>query len=800
MQPFTALHPVLGPSCSTIRGPFAGTREIKQGCNTWAHTVAFQPQGTFRCRLDGGKSATKHRGKRVLIRCSRGMDKKLGCPFRLTFEQAEVGGYFLSQAVIGHAEECRDPLATPAEMLAQGNFDIPQHLLDEGIRLKRSGFSTGLVNKHLMQVAAAEGMEQPTWRYDHLDRALEKALPDTTCYDAEGVLQWLVDRDRNHGLHSAWTLDDGAHLSRIFYEVDGGREEWRRAESGMRLTLYDTTHGTNIYSMKLGCFTAVNAMNHTILLAVSLIKREDAKTFVWVFEQFKTAFGCEPDTLLTDGDLAMAAAAKFSFPGSRHLLCIWHLTENLMTHAIRLFPPSGKDSHVIKRKRFKDAFRRIMTDGGLGTVTSDEYFNTLWDALMEAAGIDKEPPADVIFDVEMPAADAAAADADITRPSEGAVKTTFEEMYESAEEDLRADPRDADLTLHNRAAKRRKKSAEHLVWEWLAVMKGMKEKWARVYTIDAPTRGNFVTNRAEGWHKDLKQGLGSTKKLLVLVKHIDTLRKFMDGRRRVKTEVRRRDQEMKRDGYPPALESIRKLVSPSAFEKMMEGWADSEGWVCREILEEETEGGADEQDNATHPAPLRRFRVGTKADVDKGRAVVASLTTCSARCMTNMGLPCRHVMRVHKKLDMETMSLDLVHPFWRTGDGVGDEEEESESDDGDYYDAPAAVDFEAGETPVEPEEAPRGEMIGRDDRFRAVMQACRGLAEVGKRSRPAFEDVIGGVEELIAQLDEKHSRRREGTRAAGKDPITGEMVMNPTQEKKGRGRTQTKRKRGAGGR
>ena len=47
------------------------------------------------------------------------------------------------------------------------------------------------------------------------------------------------------------------------------------------------------------------------LLAVSIAKREDDHSFRWVFDQVKETFGSEPDVMLTDGDLAMAAAFQF---------------------------------------------------------------------------------------------------------------------------------------------------------------------------------------------------------------------------------------------------------------------------------------------------------------------------------------------------------------------------------------------------------------------------------------------------------------------------------------------------------
>ena len=135
--------------------------------------------------------------------------------------------------------------------------------------------------------------------------------------------------------------------------MDGAAEAWKRA-SGMSIALFDTTHSTNQYDMRLGCFTTRNEDGRTILLAVSLVKNEDTRSFAWVFGKFKESFASEPDVLLTDGDPAMAAAAKSVFPGTRHLLCTWHISQNLLMHALKLFPPVGgggarPDTNVKKR-------------------------------------------------------------------------------------------------------------------------------------------------------------------------------------------------------------------------------------------------------------------------------------------------------------------------------------------------------------------------------------------------------------------------------------------------------------------
>lgn len=71
-------------------------------------------------------------------------------------------------------------------------------------------------------------------------------------------------------------LTDGMFCSQALLAVDGARRFWWYCPADMRMALFDCTHGTNRYHMKLGCITTRDANNKIKLLAVSLVKREDA--------------------------------------------------------------------------------------------------------------------------------------------------------------------------------------------------------------------------------------------------------------------------------------------------------------------------------------------------------------------------------------------------------------------------------------------------------------------------------------------------------------------------------------------
>ena len=761
---FDARHPELKPADITIAGPFENRVDAAHHVGGWAWS---QPAGSFKVRSDGSYPAVMSRGRQFRLRCKNVDNHK--CQFKLVYEQGDDDRYHLVNADLSHGEECRKPDATPAENLAAGNFMIPPELLETGVQLKASNMSTAQVNRFLLH-RAGEASLAVTWTWKHLDRALAREMEKTRGVpgggsDVGGVLEWLHERNLSHGLFSDYTTDEEGRLTRLYYVVDGAAEAWKRT-SGMSIALFDTTHSTNKYDMRLGCFTSRNEDRGMILLAVSLVKREDARSFSWVFGKFKESFASAPDVLLTDGDTGIAAAAKSVFPGTRHLLCTWHISQNLKTHALKLFPVLGgggarPDKNENKRTAFRHAFKNIMLDGGPGLEEPDAYFESQWEVLLAKARVDGALACPASVDVNSTA--------------------VYDAAYESAAEELddALEDGDVEIKVHKRGRGRPKKEPAEQVWEWLATMYAVRGKWARVHTRETQSRGNFTSNIAESWHAQLKRHLGNTNKLLPLVMHLDAQRKLLDGNRAVKRSVRIRDHELQRAQHPPLLESVRTSVSPGAFDYLLQEYRAAQ--PMRAALAE-----------STAPTEPARYHVLPGVLKKKNPAVVATTRTCSARCEWNHGLPCRHILRVYMAENSETLDVELIHPFWREGNVSEDDSE----DDEEYQDAPEAVEWEAGEVAVSPADA--GPCVPpKHERYRSIMTACKPLCDVGKRNKNAYLDVVGAVERLIGELDLKHSKPGDRADGGGVDPATGAVVFNPSQPKNGRGRRQKKRQRGA---
>ncbi|MEM8647459.1 MAG: hypothetical protein AAGF86_14090 [Pseudomonadota bacterium] len=156
---------------------------------------------------------------------------------------------------------------------------------------------------------------------------------------------------------------------------EGAQTYWARNGNG-NVVFFDTTHRTNRYCAKIGCFTTVGPNGDTIILAVYITMEETTENFVWAFDQFRECFKPPPAVLITDGDPKMAAAKVAVFPAStKHHLCIYHLSLNFAEHIKKCFADM-KDYKVVL-----DAFWRLAKETDERTA-NDDSFNEEFDQIV----------------------------------------------------------------------------------------------------------------------------------------------------------------------------------------------------------------------------------------------------------------------------------------------------------------------------------------------------------------------------------------------------------------------------------
>ena len=102
------------------------------------------------------------------------------------------------------------------------------------------------------------------------------------------------------------------------------------------------------------------------------MKSKHTPDYVWVIKQLKELYnGLDvpyPSVLLTDAQGALCVTV---FPTSAHMLCVWHIENNITENCSRYFAKQ-EDFDT-----FREEFRRIMY------ATTEEAFDRDWDSLRE---------------------------------------------------------------------------------------------------------------------------------------------------------------------------------------------------------------------------------------------------------------------------------------------------------------------------------------------------------------------------------------------------------------------------------
>ncbi|KAI8572264.1 hypothetical protein RHMOL_Rhmol01G0184700 [Rhododendron molle] len=101
--------------------------------------------------------------------------------------------------------------------------------------------------------------------------------------------------------------------------------------------VFDMIYRTNAYKKPFVILAGVSNNFMTTIFGCALLSKEIKETYSWVLATFLKAMdGKRPNSVVTDGDLAMRNAIRNIFPDARHRLCLWHLERNVAKNVHRL--------------------------------------------------------------------------------------------------------------------------------------------------------------------------------------------------------------------------------------------------------------------------------------------------------------------------------------------------------------------------------------------------------------------------------------------------------------------------------
>lgn len=127
--------------------------------------------------------------------------------------------------------------------------------------------------------------------------------------------------------------------------------------------IIDATYKTNRFNHQLVLITVVDDEYNSQVVAAALVQTEDINYYSWIFRQIKEVAGAEIvqriKCVMTDGCTSFPAALRAELPAAKHLLCLWHITQNVSKQAARLFP--AKQTEILE-KFAKSAYSESFTE------------------------------------------------------------------------------------------------------------------------------------------------------------------------------------------------------------------------------------------------------------------------------------------------------------------------------------------------------------------------------------------------------------------------------------------------------
>ena len=116
------------------------------------------------------------------------------------------------------------------------------------------------------------------------------------------------------------------------------------------IMLMDSTYNTTMFKLPLLEIVGVTSTNKTFSMAYSFLNTEQGHNFQWVLERVKDVIDERyyPRVIVTDRDLALVGACRAEFPNAHHLLCRWHIEQNLSKYCKNKC--SDDDYTTIKRR------------------------------------------------------------------------------------------------------------------------------------------------------------------------------------------------------------------------------------------------------------------------------------------------------------------------------------------------------------------------------------------------------------------------------------------------------------------
>ncbi|KAI3837427.1 hypothetical protein MKW92_002574, partial [Papaver armeniacum] len=138
-----------------------------------------------------------------------------------------------------------------------------------------------------------------------------------------------------------------------------------------KFILHDNTYKTNRYKLSLFHVVSHTSTGKTFTVALAFMSREKIENYIWALECVKGLYWENeiPSVVVTDGDSGLGTAVEHVFPMASHLLCTWHIGNNVYAKCAKNFrivrdnpdEENKEEGDTVEPKEAKIMMLRMMT-------------------------------------------------------------------------------------------------------------------------------------------------------------------------------------------------------------------------------------------------------------------------------------------------------------------------------------------------------------------------------------------------------------------------------------------------------
>ena len=143
--------------------------------------------------------------------------------------------------------------------------------------------------------------------------------------------------DRGH-----WTYhmqkDELNRITHLFFVREGSQT---LLKTNYEVLVMDCTYKTNRYRMPLLIVSGQTSLHTNFYVAFCFMASETTADYTWVLSHLKALYLQlelpDPVVIVTDMERALMSAIDQTFPNTNHLLCIWHINNNIVASCKKSF-------------------------------------------------------------------------------------------------------------------------------------------------------------------------------------------------------------------------------------------------------------------------------------------------------------------------------------------------------------------------------------------------------------------------------------------------------------------------------